>query len=149
MHIQEFSNLQPYPNWVCRSSFAWQGFCPRCKAVSVKMTSHLWHSSRMAGDLIPHFPIYVFNMHRLHTRTTLITAHSSSRSETLNLHLIVKCWPQNIPCVAQKVSICWSSLFPYLHWVTCTKNFWQGVMSTFDNICISGCVNIMAGKKPL
>jgi len=79
------------------------GICPKGNAVSVKMTTHLWHSSRMDGDLIPRFPIYVFNMQRLHARTTLTIAHSSSRSETVNLHLTVKCWTQNIPCVAQKV----------------------------------------------
>jgi len=29
------------------------------------------------------------------------------------------------------------------------KNLWQGVMSISKNIYISGCVKIMAGKKPL
>jgi hypothetical protein len=149
MHIWEFSNLQPIPNWVWSSSNVWQGFCPKGNAVSVKMTTHLWHSSRMDGDLIPHFPIHVFNMQHLHASTILTIAHSNSRSETLNLHSTVKCWLQNIHCVAQKVSICWSSLLPYLQWVMCTKNFWQGVMSTSKNIYISGCVKIMTGKKPL
>ena len=149
MHIWEFPNLQPYPNWVWSSSSAWQGFCTKENAVSVKMNTHLWRSSRMEGVLIPHFPIYVFNMLHLHTRAALTIAHSSSRSETLNVHFTVKCLPQNIPSVAQKVSICWSSLLPYFQWVMCTKNFWQGVLCTFNNIYISGCVKIMAGKKPL
>jgi hypothetical protein len=40
-------------------------------------------------------------MQHLHTRNTLTIAHSSSRSESLNVHLPVKCLAQNIPNVAE------------------------------------------------
>lgn len=39
-------------------------------------------------------------MYHLCMRTILAVAHSSSRSETLNVHLPVKCSPQNIANLA-------------------------------------------------
>jgi hypothetical protein len=48
-----------------------------------------------------HISLHVFNMQHSHTRTSLIIAHSSSRSENVNVYLPVKCLAQNIPNVAE------------------------------------------------